>query len=346
MAKKKAGARKPALTKSGVQPKRHAAPATRKGAGAAGRGSAGKATGASRSGPGKLPGGNSGPGVSKAGGTSPGVAAKGAGARKGAAGKGPTGARAKETVRSSAPAPRAPTPKSKSKASPGAPAKEAPASLEHPAQGLATPASSPRLAAPRKAPAPHVHRGRRYIDELLARPVEERMTFVEEASPETLARIVDESYMADLVNVLLDLRRSLVKQVLETLRQLRKRASLEIATLFYYREYLSNPLPLRVLAEKGVWRANAYAILGVARESPDEDIKEAFKLLSRAYSTEHFPPELHSVCAERLGEITEAYELLGSEARRAETDRILPTLQYLYPKREATWLEAVRRVVE
>jgi len=172
------------------------------------------------------------------------------------------------------------------------------------------------------------------------------MQFLETAPPEKLLQIFEESYAGDLVNILLDLKRAAVRQLFETIGKVRKRAIAEAATLFYYREYLTNPLPLKVGTEAGVAIPNYYAILGIPRDAADEDLKQAHKLLSRAHDPEIFSQPLRKLAEERLEEINDAFSNLKTREKRAKADRLLPNVNYLYPRREQSWLEAVTRLIE
>ncbi|MGQ9591381.1 MAG: DnaJ domain-containing protein [Planctomycetota bacterium] len=169
--------------------------------------------------------------------------------------------------------------------------------------------------------------------------------FFERSPAERLCEIFEESYPAELVNVLLDLKKATVRRFFEMLRAERKRGLAELATLYYYKEYLTNPFPLRVEVEAGQSVPNYYAILGVPRDAGEEELKTAYRLLAKAYAPAAFPPEMRKSGAERLAEIEDAYEHLKNAKRRAAADRLLPNINYLYPRRDQTWLDAVERLV-
>jgi len=194
-----------------------------------------------------------------------------------------------------------------------------------------------KTAAPRKTT--------KHIDALLAMSLDERMAFLETATDEKLLDLFEESYPSDVVNVLLDHKKAGVKQLFETLARIRKRAIAEAATLFYYKDYLTNPLPLRVESEAGVLLPNSYAILGVPRDATTGELKTAHRLLSHAYREEVFSPAMRKAGEERLREIHDAYSSLKSPERRAKTDRMLPNVSYLYPRRDQSWLETVSRLL-
>mgnify|MGYP000904116847 CR=1 FL=1 len=61
-----------------------------------------------------------------------------------------------------------------------------------------------------------------------------------------------------------------------------------------------------------------YAILGVARNASDEDIKKAYRKLARTYH-----PDLNKgkAAEEKFKEVTEAYEVIGDPAKRKQYDQ-------------------------
>jgi hypothetical protein len=168
--------------------------------------------------------------------------------------------------------------------------------------------------------------------------------FLETASPEEIVRIFEESYCSSIVNFLLDLKKSTAKRILETVVRAKKRSFLNVITLYYYKDYLTNPLPLTLPGEVGEI-PNHYAILGVPREISDEEVKVAYKLLSSSFNIDSFPPAERRTREERLREITEAFEVLKSPKRRKDFDDTLPNISYLYPRRDQSWFEAVNRML-
>lgn len=185
----------------------------------------------------------------------------------------------------------------------------------------------------------------RHLEALLVLERIERASFFDTTPPERILEIFEESYAADLVNLLLDLKKAAVKNLFEILARLKKRAIVEAATLFYYKEYLTNPLPLRVETDKGLSLPNFYAILGVPRDASEEELKTAHRLLARAHGDAFFSPAMREAAAERLKEIDEAFQNLASPAKRARADKLLPNVHYLYPRRDQSWLEALNRVL-
>jgi len=185
----------------------------------------------------------------------------------------------------------------------------------------------------------------RLTDDLRAMQRSECNDFFESGPEEKLLEVFDESYSADLVNVLLDLKKATVKRYFERLAAVRKRAIAELVTLYHYKEYLTNPLPLKVETELGPTIPNYYAILGVPREVSEEELRTAHRLLVKAHAPEAFSPGMRKSGAERLAEIVDAYNNLKTPQKRHKADALLPNINYLYPRRDQSWLEAVIRLV-
>jgi hypothetical protein len=190
-----------------------------------------------------------------------------------------------------------------------------------------------------------VKRSSKLTDALLALPLPERIEIFERSPFEQWLVLFDESYPADVVNVLLDMKKATVKRFFEGVSETRKRDVAQAATLYHYKEYLTNPLPLQVETGPGGKVPNYYAILGVPRDVSEEELKIAYKLLARAHSPEVFSPAMRAAGAERLEEITDAFNNLRSPKRRSRADKLLPNINYLYPRRDQSWLEAVLRFV-
>jgi hypothetical protein len=179
---------------------------------------------------------------------------------------------------------------------------------------------------------PQARKNTKHVEALLALPPEECCDFFEKGMSEQMLEVVDESYVADLVNLLLDLKKATVKRLFETLGSVRKRS-------------LTNPVPLQIELEVGHLVPNYYAILGVPRDVDDEDLKTAYRLLVKAHSPEIFAPAIRKSAEDRLKDIYEAFDNLKTPQRRDRTDKVLPNMSYLYPRRDQFWLEAVQRVV-
>jgi len=182
----------------------------------------------------------------------------------------------------------------------------------------------------------------RRLEALLLEGRESVESFLEAATLAELREVLEESSSAELVNVLLDLRRSIVKAFFERVVVGRKRVAAPAVTLYHYRIYLTNPHPLQVGATNGETLPNYYAILGVPRDASAAEIAEAHKLLTRALATDAPVADEQDVNEKRRQEIAEAFGILRNPKRRETADRLLPGINYLYPKRESFWLDAVR----
>ena len=196
--------------------------------------------------------------------------------------------------------------------------------------------SAPRAAAPRKTT--------KHVDFLLGKTPLAMADFFDDAPVDKLLAVLDQSYASDLVNVLLDVKKSTVKNLLGRLYKTRKRRVMDVSTLYYYKDYLTNPLPLELETEGGIKMPNFYAILGVPRDAKYEDLKEAHRLLARAHGPEIFSPSMRKASDERRQEINNAYNQLKNPQKREKADRLLPNMGYFYPRRDQSWLEAVRRI--
>ncbi len=164
-----------------------------------------------------------------------------------------------------------------------------------------------------------------------------------ETPPTAILEAFEESYTADVVNVLLDLRKSVARRLFESLVSVRKRAMVSVVAMYYYKEYLMNPLPLEVGNDR---TPNYYAILGIPRDADPQDIKMAHRLLVKAHDTENFSPPMRAAGLERVAEINDAFRHLQSDEKRRATDTTLPSMHYLYPRRDQSWLKAAQRILE
>ena len=185
----------------------------------------------------------------------------------------------------------------------------------------------------------------KHVEALRAMARNEHEAYFKETAPSALADIFEKSYCADLVNVLLDLRRSTVKELFHTVAAVRKRAVTDAATLYYYKEYLTNPLPLRVTTLESEDIPNYYAVLGMPRDATDEQLKQAGRLLLRAHDAENFSPEMRGANVEQAEVIREASKCLAP-AQREALDAVLPNMSYLYPRRDQSWLDSVQRLLD
>ncbi len=172
------------------------------------------------------------------------------------------------------------------------------------------------------------------------------MKRLESMGENELLKLFLESYTGDLVSVLLDLKRSLVKHIFSGLAREHKRAIAEAVILYHYKDYLTNPVPMKIGISAGISIPNYYAILGVSRDAVEGDIKAAHRLLAKAHEPEVFSPAMRKSGEERLNEINEAYQSLKTPEKRAKADKLLPNIAYLYPRREQSWLDAVQQLLE
>jgi len=173
-----------------------------------------------------------------------------------------------------------------------------------------------------------------------------RERFLNDAPIVELRSVLEISYASDLVNALIDLRHSTVKDFFERMVSGRRRLIALIATLYHYKVYLTDPVPLEVAATNGEKLPNYYAVLGLPRDAWPEEVDEAYKLLSRAFAPDSFPPADQALARKNLDEITEAFEQLHTPKRREVANGLLPSLNALYPRREACWLESVKGVMD
>ena len=183
----------------------------------------------------------------------------------------------------------------------------------------------------------------RHTDSWSALSSAEIERYFAETPPADLINAFEQSYTSDVANVLLDLRRSAVRQLFEGLASVRKRGISTLVTLYHYRIYLMNPLPLSVGHDR---TPNYYAILGVPRDSDVDDIKLAHRLLVKAHDSGDFSPPMRPFGEVRLAEIDDAFRHLHPEEKRSQSDQILPNIHYLYPRRDQSWLEATQRILE
>lgn len=196
-----------------------------------------------------------------------------------------------------------------------------------------------------KSKATVARRSRRHVNKLRAKGRDAASEFFANSSVADILAVIEESYAHDLVNLWLDLKRSVVRDMFQRVMTHRKRPLKPVITLFHYSEYLTNPPPLVVQGLDGSEIPNYYAIVGLPRDASQDDIREAKRLLLQAHGEETFPRAERRRGAAKLDELREAFSVLGNEARRAKADALLPNMPYLYPRPGQSWLEAVRRYI-
>ena len=217
---------------------------------------------------------------------------------------------------------------------------------------MRSPATAPRMAskaagavASSKESAGSRRKNPRLLANLLAQTHSSIEAYLENASPEDIIRLFEESYCSSLVNFLLDQKKSSTKRLFEMMIRHKKRAFLNVITLYYYKDYLINPFPLTLESETSRELPNHYALVGVPRAATAEELKMAHKLLASSFSADSFPPSERKIGEERLREIDGAFEILKNPKRRQDLDANLPNISYFYPRRDQSWLEAVNRLV-
>lgn len=188
-------------------------------------------------------------------------------------------------------------------------------------------------------------RSSRKVNQLLRLTPAERerhLTTIE--ADETIA-LFERSYPSELVNFLLTVKSQACRRMfLQALRH-RKKGFLDILTLYYYRDYLRDPLPLTVQAVPSREpMTNDYALLGVARDSTEAEILEAGKCLVKALREENFPRAERRQAGKNLVEMKEAFGRLRSPGKRQELASRLPSMNYLYPPRDRLWLSKLHRL--
>ena len=192
---------------------------------------------------------------------------------------------------------------------------------------------------------PAKRRNPRLVQNILSlRPIERESHF-EEIGDEELVNLFENSYPSELVNIFLGLKPSTCRRVFEIAIKHRKRAYLDVITLYYHRIYLVNPFPLDLRALNGEQVPNYYAILGVSKDATAGEIEVAAKLLLKAYQAESFPPSNRKVSDQRLEEIKDSFSQLKTTESRQVTDRRLPAIHYYYPRRDQSWMELMQRFI-
>lgn len=175
-------------------------------------------------------------------------------------------------------------------------------------------------------------------------PAGEQEEYFERIELDELVSLLEESYPSDFANLLMDLKKYTCRRLLEMAVGHRKRAYLDTITLYYYKLYLTNPLPLEIVDTSGANIPNYHALLGVPRDATVAEIAEASRLLIHAFQPENFPAGDRRMSEIRLAEIRDAARNLKSDTRREELETLLPSIHYLYPRRELSWLGMVQRL--
>ncbi len=188
-------------------------------------------------------------------------------------------------------------------------------------------------------------RSSRMVQNILLLSSVEQAEYFERISDEEIIKLFDSSYPSELVNLLLGIKKSTCRRLFEVAVKHRKRAYLDVITLYYYKDYLTNPLPLTVEGIDRTSMQNYYAIVGMGRDASEEEINLASKLLIHAYQPESFPPAERKNGEIRYLEIKTAFDRLKNPRTRLDVDRLLPNVSYLYPRRDQSWPENVQRLM-
>lgn len=166
-------------------------------------------------------------------------------------------------------------------------------------------------------------------------------SFLLEGANDKVKEVVLGCYCSELVSLLLDAKKASVRAFFLRAISACKRGVTPVVSLYSYRIYLSNPLPLSLKGSDGELHANYFAILGVNLHATDDEVSEAYKLLSKAHAPEAFSPRHRLMGNERLEEIKTSHKRLKTPEARQETRTILSSQpESCFPRRDAHWAEA------
>ena len=203
-----------------------------------------------------------------------------------------------------------------------------------------TPTSAGRARSP-------VRKNSRYLSNIVAQSPASIEAYFETLTAEDTVQLFVGSYAWSLVNVLLDLKKSTAKRLFELVVHQKgghRRTIIDIITLYHYKDYLTNPLPLTLESARGGEKLpNHYGILGVPRDVTHEELKTAQRLLLSSLGPDSFQPSDRKTGVEKLKEVHAAFEILKDSKRRKTLDESLPNVSYLYPRRDLSWLTSVNR---
>ena len=162
--------------------------------------------------------------------------------------------------------------------------------------------------------------------------------FLLEGANDSIREVVLGCYCSELVSLLLDAKKASVRAFLLRAISTCKRAATPVVSLYSYRVYLSNPLPLSLKGSDGEIHANYFALLGVNLNATDGEVAEAYKLLTKAHAPEAFSPRHRSMGEERLEEIKMSHKRLKTPETRQEARAILSSHpDYCFPRRDSHW---------
>ena len=193
---------------------------------------------------------------------------------------------------------------------------------------------------------PEKERSARLIEELAAKNPAELDQLLLEGPLNQLKELVAGCYCADLVSLLLDAKRSSVRTFFLRAITSFKRLLTPVVTLYNYRIYLLNPLPLSLKGSDGEIHPNYYALLGVPPNATDEEVSSAYKLLAKAHAPESFSRQSRTIGEERLKELALAHKLLKTSDGRQEVHELLCNQpEHCFPQRQTSWTESANFIL-
>ena len=165
-------------------------------------------------------------------------------------------------------------------------------------------------------------------------------SFLLEGANDGIKEVALGCYCSELVNLLLDAKKASVRSFFLRAISTCKRAITPVVSLYSYRVYLSNPLPLSLKGSDGEIHTNYFALLGVNLNATDDEVTEAYKLLTKAHSPAAFSPRHRLRGEERLEEIKMSHKMLKTPEARQEARAILSSHpDYCFPRRDSHWAE-------
>ena len=171
-------------------------------------------------------------------------------------------------------------------------------------------------------------------------------SFLLEGANDKIKEVVLGCYCSELVNLLLDAKKASVRAFFRRAISTCKRAVTPVVSLYSYRVYLSNPLPLSLKGSDGELHPNYFALLGVNLNATDDEVDEAYKLLSKAHAPAAFSPRHRPMGEERLGEIKASHKMLKTPEARQEARAILSSHpDYCFPRRDTHWAEVAASIL-
>ena len=184
------------------------------------------------------------------------------------------------------------------------------------------------------------------IENLVAKGPAELDRLLLEGPLGQLKELVAGCYCADLVNLLLDAKRSSVRTFFLRAVTSFKRLLTPVVTLYNYRIYLLNPLPLSLTGSDGEIHPNYYALLGVHPSASDEEVASSYKLLAKAHAPESFSPQSRFIGEERIEEISAAHKLLKTAEGRQQVHELLCNQsEHYFPQRQTSWTESTNAIL-